>query len=311
MQSMNKLNRFFVSVLIAGVAGCGGDSESFTPDAGATDASVVADANCGEAPSCATWIQDYEREVVSKLSGHSEISPGVTLQSRFTIAQRDASRSYIADELSKMGLTVELHNYGTGTNVFVRLSATEPEASVILLGSHFDGIDNSPAAGDDGTGVALVLAAARYFASTSVRENEIIFAFFDQEELGLIGSQAFAEKMRMEVPLLAAAHIFDLISWDADEDGAVELWSADPDLEALYREVASEQGVAIESVDFDSSDHASFIGNGFASVGVSEEFVSGDNNPYYHTPDDSYVNVNFDYLEAVSKFAFTVASRKQ
>ena len=304
------MNNFKIAALLVPLLACS-DGAKAGSDAAGSDAGELADAGCDNELDCATWIQSYEREVVSKLSGHSEINPGTTLTSRFSIPERDASRDYIAEELRGMGLAVELHNYGTGTNVFVRIPATVEGASLVLMGSHFDGINDSPAAGDDGTGVALVLAAARYFSEKEERANELLFAFFDQEENGLIGSQAFAAKMRQEEPQLAAAHIFDLISWDEDQDGAVELWSADPGIEALYREVAAEEGVAIESVRFGSSDHASFTGNGFAAVGVSEEFVSGDNNPYYHTIDDTYENVNFDYLEYVSRFVFIVASRPQ
>jgi hypothetical protein len=287
--------------------GCKNDSSA------ANDAALPPDASCGEAIDCVQWLQDYEREVVSKLSGHTAIADNLTITSRFTVAERDATRDYLFAELVKNGLQAERHTYGTGTNVFARLAATTPAAgsSLILLGSHFDGIENSPAAGDDGTGVALVLTAARYFANLETRPNEMIFAFFDEEEDGLIGSQAFAEKLRQEDPDLAAAHLFDLISWDEDADGAVELWSPSTELEALYKSVGEELSVKIEVVDFDSSDHASFIGSGFSSVGVSEEFVSGDNNPYYHTPDDTYENIDFDYLERVTRFSLTVASRAQ
>ena len=46
-------------------------------------------------------------------------------------------------------------------------------------------------------------------------------------------------------------------------------------------------------------------------MGGSEEFVSGDFNPNYHTPEDTYENVDFDYLERISRFAFTVVARPQ
>lgn len=269
------------------------------------------DANCGDGINCAMWIQDYQREVVSKITGHSPIAENVTIPSRFTPAERKATADYIAAELTRFGLQVERHEYGTGTNIIATLAATRADARLILLGGHYDGVEDSPAAGDDGTGVALVLSAARYFQSQSQRDNEMIFAFFDEEEDGLIGSQAYAAKMRAEHPELAAVHIFDLISWDDDGDGAVELWSPSPALEALYRSVGDTRGVTVHAVEFESSDHAAFIGSGFSSVGVSEEFVSGDFNPHYHTADDSYENVDFDYLEGISKLAFEVTAKAQ
>ncbi len=269
------------------------------------------DAGCAGGVECATWIEDYQREIVSKLSGESAIAEQLTIDSRFTLAERNAVRDYLSAELARYGLEPVRHSYGTGTNIIARLPATRDGASLILLGSHFDGIDNSPAAGDNATGVALVLAAARYFQEQEQRDNDMIFAFFDEEERGLLGSSAYAAKLRSEEPDLAAAHIFDLVSWDVDGDGAVEIWSPSPELESLYRGVGDELGVPVQPVDFDSSDHAAFIGNGFSSVGVSEEFVAGDFNPNYHTPQDSYANIDFDYLAYVSRFVFQVTARAQ
>lgn len=309
------------SIIYTGLAalallGCGDDTAVSADARGpAVDGRPVdaplpdATACTGDALDCATWIESYEREIVSKLSGNEMIAPGVTLLARSTTEQRDAARNYIRDELNAHGLTAQLHNYGTGSNVYVELPATNGSNEVIVLGAHFDSIPGSPAAADDGTGTALVLAAARFFGSLPTRSATLVIAFFDQEEEGLLGSQAFSDKLRLEGTNLVAMHNFDMISYDGDGDGAVELWSPAPQLQALYEQVAAELNTPVRVVDFGSSDHASFSGDGFDVVGVCEEFVSGDHTPHYHTPQDTYDKIDFSYLLKITRLAFTAIGR--
>jgi len=265
--------------------------------------------NCPDPLDCATWIEAYEREVVGKLAGNEPIAPGVTLSARESVAERDSARSYIFDELVKYGLTAQLHNYGTGTNAYAVLPATTSPSTVVVMGAHFDGIAGTPAAGDNGTGVALVLAAARYFNGLSERGDTLIFAFFDEEEVGLVGSQAFSDMLRLDGTVVSAMHNFDLISYDDDQDGAVELWSPAPALQTLYENTAADFGIPVRVVTFGSSDHASFSGDGIDSVGVSEEFVSGDASPYYHTPDDTFDKINFTYMLSITRLVFEAVTR--
>lgn len=279
-------------------------------DAPAQDAGQTPeiDAGCTSGLACATWLEDYEREIVYKLAGGMPIADGVTIAQRFTTEQREIVRVYLETELQLHGLSPERHNYGTGTNIVATLPATTKTSATVLVGAHFDSIETSPAAGDNGTGTALVLAAARYFADQPERSWRYLFVFFDEEETGLIGSQAFANKIRTEQLDVRAVHNFDLVSWDEDGDGAVELWSPDPGLQALYEQVGEERGVLVQSVEFGSSDHASFIGINLPTVGVSEEFVSGDFNPHYHTPEDTAEKVDYAYMKRISQLAFEVLS---
>jgi hypothetical protein len=279
----------------------GGDVDA--PVANGTDA-----APCTTPVDCASWLEDYESELVSKLSGNEEITTGVTITARESIAERDIVRTFLFDELNSLGLTAQLHTYATGANVYARLPATEPNPPLIVMGAHFDGIAGTPAAADDGTGTALVVAAARYLSQVAERRAEVIFVLFDEEEVGLIGSQEFAEKLRLDLEDVEAVHVFDMISFDGDADGAAELWSPDPTLQGLYEAEGAVRGIPIRVVEFSSSDHASFIGNNFDTVGVSEEFVSGDHTPHYHTPQDTYDKIDFAYLGSITRLILAVVS---
>jgi Zn-dependent M28 family amino/carboxypeptidase len=218
------------------------------------------------------------------------------------------------NELTSFGYTPERHVYESGTNVFARLGTSAPGRPVVVLGAHFDGINKVNgmpvrAAADDGTGVALVLAAARWFKDVDCRETDVIFAFFDQEENGLIGSNYFADKLVTDQENVLAVHTFDMISFDGNGDKALELWEPSPALQALYEAAAPPLGSTILlAPHFASSDHKSFLDAGFVATGVGEAFVHGDCTPHYHTADDTYDKVNFEYLRLISRVAFSATS---
>lgn len=301
------------ALLVTLLAACGGGD-----DAPATDAADPIDAPAVDAaidgaeltectrPDPCEWIDPELRRVVSVLSGAEEASPGVTFTRRSTAAQRQAVREWLVAELARIGVTAELVPYSTGVNVRVHLAPTTgpDEGPPLIVGAHFDGVAASPAAADNATGTAVAVVAARYLTHRP-RARPVDIVIFDQEEAGLIGSGAYVAALGPTADVYAM-HNFDMISFDGDGDGMVELWSPDARLEALYRSIATAQGLGIEAVTFGSSDHQSFVERGIASVGVSEEFVSGDHTPHYHRATDTLDKVDFGYLGKVTRMGLTV-----
>jgi len=296
------------------------------PDAAAADA-ITADAAPNVAPDiapdaapdlpadpwrCATpdacaWVEDYEREVVAKLSGARPIAEGVTLTRRASPAQRETARSYILAELRAAGPDADYHEYATGKNVRARLAPTAAStAPRVVVGAHYDGVPAGPAAADDATGVALVLAAARYLAGLPRRDRAVEFVLFDQEEVGLLGSAAYVASLRAEGVSLDSAHCFDMLSFDGNGDRAVELWSPSPTLQELYQLHGGPRGIPVRAVRFTSSDHQSFLSRALPAVGVGEEFVGDDHTPHYHRATDTYDRVDFGYLARMTRLAFDV-----
>jgi hypothetical protein len=291
------------------------------PDAAAPDVAadaapnVAADVAPDAAPDprrCATpdacaWIEDYAREVVGKLSGERPIAEGVTLTRRSTAAQRETARQYLLGELRAAGVEADFHAYATGKNVRGVLPATMgATAPRIVVGAHYDGVAAGPAAADDGTGVAIVLAAARYLAMQPRRDHPVEFVLFDQEEVGLVGSAAYATMLRAEGATLDSAHCFDMLSFDGNRDNAIELWSPTAGIEDLYRLHGTPRGIPVRAVRFASSDHQSFLTRGFPATGVGEEFVGDDHTPHYHRATDTYAQVDFTYLARMTRLALDV-----
>jgi Zn-dependent M28 family amino/carboxypeptidase len=298
--------RWKLALCAAGLAaGCG-------KDPAATDAAPAADATPPDASEACVplgtcdWLDSYQRTIVGTLAGVEDIAPGVRITHRASVAERDAARTYLLDQFAALGITAMRHDYATGANIIATLPATSGTGGTILVGAHFDGVSAGPGAADNATGVAIVLAVARYLRTVPVRNHPVTFALFDQEELGLIGSKAYAASLVQAGSDLVAAHVFDMLSFDGDGDRAVELWSPSPSLLPLYQEHGAVANMPIQPVTFTRSDHQAFLDAGFPAVGIGEEFESGDHTPHYHRNTDTYDRVSFDHCGAVTHLAFTV-----
>jgi hypothetical protein len=277
--------------------GAGGDGGA-DGDGGPTgDASPGA---CGALPALSpSWLAPLLDEVVARLAGGRELTPGVTLVDRATPARRDAARAYLAGQLEALGLAPMIDDYGGGANVYAEIAPTEGEAaSWIVLGAHLDTVAGSPGANDNATGVAAVLAAARFVAGLECRERGVIVAFLDQEEIGLVGSAAFADLLVGAELAVDSVHTIDQLGWDADRDRAMELELPGAGLLERYRAAAERHDLAVPlaATSTSTSDHQAFRIRGLAAVGLSEEFAGGDTTPHYHEAGDRPATVDLDYL---------------
>ena len=78
---------------------------------------------------------------------------------------------------------------------------------LVLAGAHYDSHDIAPGALDNGTGVVIVLEAARALAAayrTAGRtpRRRLRFCFFAAEEIGLLGSWSYVSRHAAELPQL-------------------------------------------------------------------------------------------------------------
>lgn len=74
--------------------------------------------------------------------------------------------------------------------------------SVIAVGAHLDSVPEGPGINDNGTGVAVTLELARRLAAhPETRVKSIQFSFWGAEELGLIGSFAYAGDAAQLAPI--------------------------------------------------------------------------------------------------------------
>ena len=102
---------------------------------------------------------------------------------------------------------------GTARNVVARLPGRDDDAEPVVLGAHVDHLGRGeggasladdgagrvhPGADDNASGVAALMAVARRLADRGPFRRPILFAAFDAEELGLLGSSHFVERRSEE-----------------------------------------------------------------------------------------------------------------
>lgn len=220
---------------------------------------------------------------------------------RATIPERDAARAYLSDQLRAIGWDPALHTYATGANVHATIPSTTGGTQQIIVGAHFDGEAGSPAANDNASGVAAVLAVARYLRDVPCRDVGVTVVLFDQEEAGLVGSRAYAATV--STTDVRGVYTIDQVSWDGDGDRVFELEMPSAALEQEYRAAAAVVGVSLSVTSMEGTDHESFRDRGIAAVGLTEEYVGGDTSPHNDRATDTAATVNLDYLELAARLA--------
>ncbi|MEH1840737.1 MAG: M28 family peptidase [Nostoc sp.] len=130
---------------------------------------------------------------------------------RYTTTERSLTRTYITTELTKLGWKFKLEKFSEGVNIFAERVGTNKAAKAILVGAHYDTVALSPGADDNASGVAVVLEVARLLGSRSTPRT-LQLAFFDKEEAGLLGSQAFVSKTA-RLQNLSGAIIMDMVGY--------------------------------------------------------------------------------------------------
>ena len=251
-----------------------------------------------------------EREIVAKLSGAEEIRPGLKLVNRFTPENKQAARAWLEQLWTGLGFQVQKQDYSAeGENLYALLPATVAGASeaaeYIVLGAHYDSVRNTPGANDNATGTALVTAVAAELSRLPRRARNVIFILFDEEERGLRGSRAFAQKIKDDGLRVHSVHTVDQMGWDKDGDRAVELELPYDGALALYEAAAKSlpAPVPLLVTKEAGSDHSAFRRLGFPAVGLTEEYRNHDTTPFIHKPGDTFDTVDFAYLRSTTGLA--------
>lgn len=115
-----------------------------------------------------------------------------------------AAEVYISQNWHKQGYTVEKQEYQEEgvpcANIEVNHQGSSHPEQIILIGAHYDSVNGSPGANDNGSGVAALLELSRLLCSSST-EMTIRFVAFTNEEPPFFfrdrqGSRIYAKNAR-------------------------------------------------------------------------------------------------------------------
>lgn len=185
----------------------------------------------------------------------------------------EGRRSFIEGELDKLGVRYAAVPFRLevnkriveGRNIVVSLGKGMDN---IVVGAHYDAVPGSPGANDNGGGVAVVLGLIRSLKTVDWK-HRINFCFFDQEELGMIGSGEFVRTYKDSL------HHRAMINLDVEGTGE-EVYVGpvgggdDEFLMPIVRKAAAKVGYELhENPHYPPSDQFSFAERKLENISIS------------------------------------------
>ncbi|MGE3975478.1 MAG: M28 family metallopeptidase [Bdellovibrionales bacterium] len=266
---------------------------------------------------------------LSKLSGAQPIDGENSIDSRFTPEDLSRVRTFLAQELFEAGYQqVVVQGFSRkfkskfrdseGRNISVSIPGKTRPEEIIIIGAHYDSAYRDvPGANDNGTGTAAVLELAKAFKASGFQADRTIkFVFFDAEEVGIIGSQAFfSEHVKrihrgdIAVPLFIN---LDMLGNSNLEGGKHLLFNIDSS-KGLIEFVKSMNTKG--SFNFEMHWWGGFVSDNLSArdfeipnFSISEWAVDKTGKEtrdykYYHSPADTIDKVNIDYALKLTAFA--------
>lgn len=104
--------------------------------------------------------------------------------------------------------------YDAGNVIGSVVGVTHPD-SVIILGAHFDTVDDAPGADDNGSGTVGVMEAIRALSGLHFTKT-VRFIGFDLEEEGLVGSEEYVSKGIGAGEKIGGMLDFEMIGYSSD-----------------------------------------------------------------------------------------------
>ncbi|MCW5775482.1 MAG: M28 family peptidase [Phycisphaeraceae bacterium] len=244
-----------------------------------------------------------------------------------------AAERYLAGRLADDGYAVERQAFVVHgievANLIAELPGTARRAPTMIVGAHYDSHRGCPAANDNASGCAAVLALARVFAGKP-REQTIRFVLFTNEEQPFfwtrdMGSLVYARSLRERGESVSSMLCIETIGCYSDERGSQRypppfnlLYPSEGNFIAFVGNRASRslvrrcvesfrshtafpaEGAALSMIvpRVGSSDHWAFWKQGYPAVMVT------DTAPYryrhYHKPSDTPEKLDYDRMARVT-----------
>lgn len=267
-------------------------------------------------------VNQLSGEQTSIINGSSQ-----TIVSRIE-NNNDLAASYIEERLSALSnLNVEIQNFNTnGKNIIAtQIGKTNPE-DIYLICAHYDSVTTF-CADDNATGVSAVLEIARVLSSQCT-ENTIIYALWDEEEIGLRGANFYAQQAadtfngNVRDNILGVINM-DMIGYDSDEVGTDGDNQFDIDVRAIGNSLTIKDDLLnlMDIYTFDlkpivvnpgttASDHSRFWNQGYSAVLVGESWETNDQTPDYHSSGDRSDDLDFQYMTEITKLVASYVATK-
>ncbi len=261
-------------------------------------------------------LNEFTGEVTTIVGGNT-----VTILNRVSSSGNDLAADYLEEKLSSYSnLEVVSDQYSGGSLggrniVATQVGATNPD-DIYVICAHYDSVANY-CADDNATGTAAVLEAARVLSQYCI-DNTIVYALWDEEEIGLVGSSDWADRASNEGKNILGVINLDMIGYDKDGNNNIPIHtnsnsvSLKDDLIDILNTHSAAIGLTPEVVNpgISASDHGSFWNNGYKAIALSEGAEFSDLTPYYHTANDRVNTLHLPYFHKISKYLMAIVATK-
>lgn len=260
-----------------------------------------------------------ERVDRAELLGHVEYLASDELEGRFPGSEGGLkAREYIISHFETYGLSAFgdtweqpfTHEGLSAANIVGYVEGRVNPDRYIVVTAHFDhlGIRDGEiynGADDNASGTGGLLAAARWFGENPP-DNSFIFAALDAEEQGLRGAFHFVDQPVVPLEEMVLNVNMDMISNNFDNQiYASGTWHYEflrPVIEASVRTSPVEVRFGHDNPSGRGQDWTTMSDHyAFHRVGIPYIYFGVEDHDYYHTPGDTYEQINPDfYVEVVS-----------
>ncbi|MFV2083431.1 M28 family peptidase [Micromonospora sp. LOL_021] len=228
-------------------------------------------------------------------------------------AANDEVRDYLVDTLTGLGLAPQtqdaigaeagqLSGAASGAtlarvrNVVAQIPGNDPTGRVVLV-THYDSVQVSPGANDDGAGVGTLLEVARAITAGDRPRNDVVLLFTDAEEACLCGAAAFVAGHPLAdaddtvvLNLEARGSGGPVVTFETSRDNAalVDLFGR-----AAPHPIGTSFAVEVYRLLPNDTDFTPFLDAGFA--GLNSAYIDG--SAIYHTPQDNPASMDLASLQ--------------
>ena len=188
----------------------------------------------------------------------------------------------------------------------------------VIVGAHFDHLGQDPdldgdqiynGADDNASGVSAVLQIAKAFAQSNiVPERNVIFAFWDGEEIGLLGSKFFVQNCPF-ISQVKGYLNFDMIGRNnKPENPAYMVYfytAAHPTFGEWLKKDIQQYGLHLDPSYRAWDNPVGGSDNGsFARKNIPIIWYHTDGHPDYHQPGDEAEKINYEKVVDITKASF-------
>lgn len=215
-------------------------------------------------------------------------------------------------------------------NVLGFKKGSDPSAETFVLAAHYDTVEGSPGADDNGSAVAALLETARCLENSQF-EQSLLFAGFTLEEYGFVGSRHFLKQRQNEIEGFSGMISLEMVGFCNRQAGSqnyppyvdatqypdagdfIAVVGNEPSA-PLAHSLASEMDQSVPPLSVEKlvvpgrgdqfrevtlSDHFPFWENNIPAVMVTDTAFL--RNPNYHQPSDTLDTLDIEFIGHVTK----------